>query len=132
MPLVNGVLLFLERIHAHCQVQRRRDSADGAEVLWRIGSEIACKLQREISAEGITGNREGRESVHIDELAHYGNRIAGESRVIKAVRQVLGRTAVPLVESNRVEAGGECLVGEAAHVVRIAGAFEAVKRDQRG
>ena len=47
--------------------------------------------------------------------------------MIKAVRQMLGRTAVALIEPNRVEAGGEGLVGEPAHVVRIAGAFEAVQ-----
>ena len=52
--------------------------------------------------------------------------------MIQAVRQVFGRAAVPLVESNRVETGGERLVGQATHVVRVAGAFEAVKRDERG
>ena len=72
------------------------------------------------------------QAVHLNQLAHHRNRIAGEPRVIEAVGQVFGRAAVALVEAHRVEAGGECLVGQAAHVMRLARALEAVKRDERG
>ena len=45
-----------------------------------MGSEIAGKLQREIPAEGITGNREGCESVHVDEppLTAMGSPVSPE------------------------------------------------------
>ena len=44
---------------------------------------------------------------------------------------MLGAAAIALIEPHHVEAGGERLVGEPAHVVRLARAFEAVQRQQR-
>ena len=44
---------------------------------------------------------------------------------------MLGAAAVALIEPHHVEAGGKRLVGEAAHVVRLARAFETVQRQQR-
>src|SRR5687768_13418265 len=51
--------------------------------------------------------------------------------MIKAVGQVFRCAAIALIEPNGVESGSEGLVGESTHVMCVAGAFEAMKSDER-
>ena len=50
--------------------------------------------------------------------------------MIEPLRQVLRAAAVALVEPDDVEAGGKRLVGDAAHVMRLARSLEPVQHDQ--
>jgi hypothetical protein len=52
--------------------------------------------------------------------------------VIESGRQVLGSTAVALVESDHVEPGPPRFPGDAAHVMRVAAPFQAMDQDERG
>ena len=94
--------------------------------------ELAGELQRQIAAERVAGDGErvGCRSRSISSrITNSG--IVRQPGVIEAARQVLGAAAIPLVQPDDVPAGGPGLVGHAAHVVRDAGALEAVQQQQR-
>ena len=57
--------------------------------------------------------------------------IGGQAGVVQPGRQLFGAAAVALIEQHRVPAAPQRLVGQAAHVVRVARAFEAVQRQQQ-
>jgi hypothetical protein len=71
------------------------------------------------------------EAIAVAQLSEDEGRIRGQSRTIQPSRHVLGAAAVALIEPDDIEAGGEGLVGEAAHVVRFARSFETVQGQQR-
>ena len=131
VPLVDPVLPPLDRLHARLELDHRRHRGKGADLGERRRAELAGELHGDVAAKRVARHGEGREPVAIPQLGEDAQRIRREAGVIQALRQVLGPAAVPLIEPDDVEAGGEGLVGEAAHVVRVARPLETVQHQQR-
>ena len=132
MALIDPVLRRFERRHAFRQVDRRRHGADAAQLLRRRRSEIAGELQREVAAKRVAGDRDRSEAIYLDELAHHEMRIMRETRMVQAVGERFGAATIALIQAHRIEARGERLIGEAAHVMRGARALQAVQQQDGG
>ena len=128
VPLVDCVPRPLESGDARRQIHRRRDGADGPQGVRRRG---AGQPEREVAAQGVARHGHRRKPVDRGQLPDDRGRIRREARVVEAAREVLGLPAVALVEQHHVEAAGERLVGEPAHVVRPARPLEPVQGQQR-
>ena len=131
VPLIEEVRPAFERLDAHPQVHRGRDRDDRAKLGRRVRSVVARKPHGDVAPERVAGDRDRRQPVERDQLLDDRPRVGGEPRVVQPGRQRFGAAAVALVQQNRVHARRASLVGKAAHVVRLARAFEAVECDQR-
>ena len=131
VPFVNTVLAPLDRLHAVFEFDHRRDRGKSLHLWKLLGAQFAGQFHRDIATQRIARHGESRQAVAVAQLPQDEERIGREPRVIEPARQVLGTAAIALIEADDVEAGGQGLVGHAAHVVREARAFQPVQHQQR-
>src|SRR5262245_46968565 len=92
---------------------------------------VAGQFQREISAERVARHDDAVDAIAVGELADDVIGIRSEPRMIETARVRLGAATVALVQQDHVEPGGETLVAESAHVVRLTRTLETMQSQQR-
>ena len=90
-----------ERAHARLELDDRRDRAHRRQRRRCVRRVFAGELQREISAERVAGHDDAVEAVAMRELADHEGGVLREAGMVEAGTQMLGASAVALVQQDR-------------------------------
>jgi len=131
LELVKAVLGLVQRVGGGADVDDRRDADDAGELGWGGIAEFAGKLEDKVAAHGVADERDALEVFALEEELHDTLDVLREARVVERRRELCGfvlvAPAIPHVHADDVEACGPEFVGVADDVLRLRGAFEAVK-----
>src|SRR5262249_30558734 len=124
--LIEIILRAFESVRASCEIQGGTDGADAAQRRRGRIRKLSRYFGDEISAHRVAGEEDLLEAVVSRKLLETGAMAAAHTGVVKGGSEGFGPAAISLIQAHYVKAATRRLLGDAAHVVRFAGTFEAV------
>ena len=119
----------MERVGRGCQIDRRANGSNRAELGRAFPSPFACKFQDQIAAHGKSSEGEARDVIVRDEMAGDGGDVGRASGMVERGRDAISASAIALIHANHVHSARQTFRGDAQHVSGIAGTFESVDDD---